>query len=96
MIGEGIAAKAFGILAGGFLGLVFAPPRSISGFIRRGSSAVVFGWVFGGPTLNALGWIATTENIIASYCIAAFSSWWAMGAGKRIAQSLGSKETKDQ
>lgn len=90
---EWFGAKIIGIIAGSFLGLVFIPPRSLFGFIRRALSALVFGWVFGGPALHALEWEATTDNIIASYCIAAFSSWWIMGAGKKLAESFGSKES---
>lgn len=90
---ESVVAKVVGVISGSILGLVFIPPRSIPGFIRRALAALVFGGVFGGPALHVLEWEATTDNIVASYCIAAFSSWWIMGSIKRIAESFGSKES---
>lgn len=90
---EWIGARIIGIFAGSFLALVFLPPRSLSGFARRGMSAIVFGWVFGPVLHDYFQWPLTDEKVIASGAIAAFSSWWLMGAGKKIAEKLGQKET---
>lgn len=89
---EWIGAKIIGIIAGSFLALVFLPPRSIPGFVRRALSALVFGWVFEPIVLEYLQWPSTDERIIAAGAIASFASWWAMGAGKKLAEKLGSKE----
>jgi hypothetical protein len=96
MIGESIAAKVVGVLAGTCLALVFLPPRSIAGFIRRGVAALVFGGVFGPIINDYLQWPITDERVIASGAIAAFASWWLMGGIKKIAETLGSKDTKEQ
>lgn len=89
---EWFGAKIIGIIAGSFLALVFLPPRSIPGFVRRALSALVFGWVFGPVIHDYFQWPLTDERIIASGAIAAFSSWWLMGAGKKVAEKLGTKE----
>jgi hypothetical protein len=90
---EWFGAKIIGIIAGSFLALVFLPPRSIPGFVRRALSALVFGWVFGPILHEYFQWPITDEKVIASGAIAAFGSWWTMGAGKKIAEKLGQKET---
>lgn len=92
MIGEGLAAKIIGILAGSFLALVFIPPRSVSGFFRRATAALVFGWVFGPVVHRYTGWDGELENVAAAGAIAAFCSWWLLGVGKRLAEKLGEKE----
>lgn len=85
-------ARLLGILAGSFLALTFLPPRSVSGFMRRGLSALVFGWVFSPVIHDYFQWPATDERLIASGAIAAFCSWWLMGAGKKLAEKMGNKE----
>ncbi|KAA3527033.1 hypothetical protein DXT89_13950 [Agrobacterium vitis] len=90
MEGEGIA-KLIGIIAGTFLSLVFVPPKTISGFIRRGASAIVFGFIFGHACLAFLianaGWEKTLENVSAAWTIASFSSWWGMGLYTKLVKT---------
>jgi hypothetical protein len=88
-------ARVIGILAGAFLSLVFSPPRSRAGALRRTGAAVVGGFVFGPVIMTYLGWSPTNENIIASSCVSAFTAWSGMGAVKKVAESLGSKDTKE-
>ncbi|MFT2211520.1 DUF6107 family protein [Rhizobium giardinii] len=90
---EWFGAKIIGIIAGSFLALVFLPPRSIPGFVRRALSALVFGWVFGPVVHDYLQWPMTDEKIIASGAIAAFSSWWTMGLIRRFVENY-KKETE--
>ncbi len=82
--GRGAIEKLIGIIAGTFLSLVFVPPRTIKGFVRRTAAAIVFGWIFGHIFLALLlrwtGFERTPEDIVAAWAIAAFSSWIAMGA----------------
>lgn len=88
-------AKIIGVLSGAFLALVFIPPRTVSGFFRRASAAVVAGLTLGTPARLYLGWDADVESIIAAFCIAAFCSWWAMGSIKRISEKLGGHKEAD-
>ncbi len=88
MIESQVTAKVIGIIAGTFLAIVFIPPRSIYGFIRRTSAALVFGWVFGHLVLEYFKLPPTDENTIAAWAIAAFCSWWLMGALKKVAEKF--------
>lgn len=84
---EGIIVRLLGVLAGSFLALAFLPPRSISGFVRRGLSALVFGFVFAPIVHDYLQWPATDERVLASGAVSAFISWWIMGLAKRVIES---------
>lgn len=90
MIEGPVTAKAIGIVAGTILALVFIPPRSISGFVRRALSAVIFGWVFGHVVLDYLAWLPTDENVAAAWAIASFSSWYLMGLTKKVVEKIAS------
>lgn len=92
MIAEGAVAKIIGVLGGAFLALVFVPPRTIAGFLRRLFSAIVFGWLFGGPVRDYLGWAGSDENIAAAFAMAAFFSWWGMGVSTKIAEKFVEKK----
>lgn len=92
MIPEGIAAKVIGVVAGAFLALVFDPPRSRSGFVRRTAVAFVGGYIFGHLVLKSLGWDETWDNIIAAWCLSSYISWYVMGRVKKFVQNY-RKET---
>lgn len=84
----GAIEKMIGIAAGAFLSLIFIPPKSVNGFVRRISAAIVFGWIFGHLFLALLlRWTESsdrsTEDVIAAWAISSFSSWIAMGAYSR-------------
>ncbi len=91
----GAIEKLLGIFAGAYLSLVFVPPRSVKGFFRRISSAVVFGWIFGHFFLALiLRWTEaerSVEDVVAAWAIAAFTSWIAMGAYSKYVVAKGEK-----
>lgn len=90
MIEGPIAAKLCGVAAGTFLALVFVPPRTRSGFVRRLLAAIVFGWVFGHVVLSYLSWPDIWENQMAAWSIASFTSWWTMGVAKKVVEKIAS------
>lgn len=92
MIGEGIAAKAIGVLCGVVLSLVFDAPRSKAGFIRRTIVAIIGGGVFGHIVLHFMDWPADTENTIAAWCISSASSWYVMGRARQLIRAYSAKE----
>ena len=96
MIPESVAAKIIGTFSGTFLALVFLPPRTMSGFLRRGSASVVFGLSMGNVSHGYLqGFVAlndTFEHVIAAYCITAYASWWVMGGLTKAAEKLSRKD----
>jgi fluoride ion exporter CrcB/FEX len=81
------------VVAGTFLSLVFVPPRSRMGLVRRFSAAVVVGLLFGGIVRHFLvkymETAPTAEHTYAAFAVAAFSSWWAMGMFTRIVRKRG-------
>lgn len=85
-------ARLIGVFAGSFLGLVFSPPRSVAGFVRRSLASLVFGWIFGPIVMDYLEWQSSEERIAAAFAIAAFGAWGVMGSLKRISEKLGEKE----
>lgn len=87
MMDDGLIAKILGVCSGAFLALVFDPPRSRSGFVRRTTAALVAGYVFGHLVLAFMGWAETYDNVVAAFCISAFVSWAAMGRIKRFIES---------
>lgn len=90
MIEGPVTAKILGIVAGTFLALVFIPPRTVTGFVRRCFSAFVFGWLFGHVVLEHLSWAPTDENMAAAWAIASFASWWTMGVAKKVVEKVAS------
>lgn len=89
----GAIEKMIGILAGAFLSLVFVPPKTIKGFFRRVSAAIVFGWIFGHIFLAIiLRWTEmerSTDDVIAAWAISSFSSWVAMSAYSKYVKNKG-------
>jgi hypothetical protein len=81
---EQIVAKVIGVLSGALLALVFDPPRSRTGFMRRTVVAVVAGYIFGHVVLHLLEWPETSENMIAAWCISSASSWYIMGKARKL------------
>lgn len=88
MIESPMIAKLLGILGGTLLALVFIPPRTVSGFVRRTIAAIVFGFFFGHIVLAYLEWAPTDENITAAWAIASFSSWYLMGISRKVMERL--------
>lgn len=84
---DNLVAKIVGVLSGAFLSLSYDPPRSRAGFLRRGASSIIFGWVFGEPTLAFLEWRGDYNSTVAAFCLASMFSWSAIGVLKRIVEA---------
>lgn len=83
----GIVAKLLGILSGTMLALVFDPPRSRTGFVRRTVVSLIGGFIFGHIALNFFEWPETIENMIAAWCISSASSWYVFGKARKLIDS---------
>lgn len=84
---DSTVAKIVGVLSGAFLSLSYAPPRSRAGFLRRGASSIIFGWIFGEPTLSLLEWRSDYNSTVAAFCLASMLSWSAIGVLKRVVEA---------
>lgn len=82
-----LAVKFAGSVAGAALALIFAPPRTIRGFLRRGFASIVCGMVFAPYARSKLGFHPDNEGLMAAACIASFAGWWVMGTSVRIIQA---------
>ena len=82
-----ILLKFLGAAAGAALALVFVPPRTPQGFVRRVTAALIFGTVFANYVRGYLGFDADAEGLVAAACLTGFVSWWLMGAIKRGADA---------
>lgn len=88
--------KAIGSLAGAIVALVFVPPRTIRGFFRRTTAALICGVAFA-PIIRAkAGFAEDGEGLFAAACLAAFVSWWVAGALKRAAEAWQAKPAKEE
>lgn len=79
----GIILKLVGAIAGTFLSLIFMLPRTMKEFLTRGGFTLVAGVIFAPQTAGYLGWAAGEETTLSSAAIAAFLSWWGLGAAAR-------------
>ncbi len=79
--------KFMGAAAGAALALVFVPPKTRQGFVRRLTAALIFGTVFANYVRGYLGFDQDQEGLIAAACLTGFVSWWLMGAIKRAADA---------
>lgn len=76
---DGVRGKIIGVIVGALLALIFNPPRSRVGFVRRTLASVFFGWAFGHIPLAIMKVDHTYDNIVASFTVAAFTAWAVMG-----------------
>jgi hypothetical protein len=83
-VGLAIVLKFLGSATGAALALVFVPPRTMAGFIRRLFAAMICGTVFATYVRGWVGFDNDGEGIISAACLTAFISWWAMGTAVRI------------
>lgn len=88
-----IAIKIGGAFIGAILALVFVPPRSRWGFVRRFSAAMLFGPTFGPYVQDKLGF---GEGAFAASCLAAIVSWSLLGALKRAADTWQGKDQRQE
>lgn len=79
--------KSAGSLAGAVVALVFVPPRTIRGFFRRSTAALICGAAFAPYVQDKAGFSTDGEGLFAAACLAAFVSWWVAGAIKRAAEA---------
>lgn len=79
--------KFLGAAAGAALALVFVPPKTKQGFVRRVTAALIFGTVFANYVRGYLGFAPDPEGLVAAACLTGFVSWWLMGAIKRAADA---------
>jgi hypothetical protein len=82
-IATGLIVKLLGALGGAVLAVVFVPPRTIKGFVRRITAALIAGPMFGPYAQAWAGFSDTWEGMAGAACLVAFASWWLMGAIKR-------------
>ncbi len=76
--------KWIGAMAGAVLALLFAPPRNMRGFRRRGSFSLIAGMVFATPARELLGFAPDAEGMVAGACFAAATAWGVMEAVMRV------------
>lgn len=88
MITESLILKFIGAFAGTVLALVFIPPRSISGFIRRAVASLMCGPIFAPVAHTYLNWPGAWEHWLASAALVSFISWWTMGLVIAAARKL--------
>lgn len=79
--------KLLGAAAGAALALVFAPPRTWGGFLRRLSAALIFGFIFAPQVRSWAGFPNDWEGTLGASCLAAFVSWSAMATIIRAVQA---------
>jgi hypothetical protein len=82
-----LIARFGGAAAGGVLALVFAPPRSKAGFVRRSAAALICGSVFANYARTWVGFDPDSGGMLAAACLTGFASWGMMGAINRAASA---------
>lgn len=85
-IAEALLLKILGSSAGTLLSLVFMLPRTIRDLFTRTIGSLVSGIVFAPQVIDYLNWDMPTagETMVSAAALAAFTSWWMMGAITRI------------
>ena len=83
-----IAAKLFWPLLGAILALIVIPPKTRSEAYRRGTVSVIGGFIGGPPLREWMEIAATTQNDGFAFAVAAFISWWVLGALPKVAGRL--------
>lgn len=62
------------------MALIFEPPRTKNGFWRRTVAGLGVGILFAGSVRDRVGFAETWEGTVQAAFLAAFASWFAMGA----------------
>ncbi len=76
--------RLMGATAGSALALVYNPPRTNEGFVRRVTASMICGVVFAGYVQTSVGFDRNADGLIAAACLTAFVAWWAMDAIIRV------------
>jgi len=80
----GMILKLLGSGAGAALALVFVPPKTYLGFVRRLTASLIGGMIFATPAREFTRFSDNWEGLVGGACLAAFASWWAMGMIIRV------------
>lgn len=75
-----VIARLGGAVCGSAMALVYGPPASLQGFIRRGMAGLIGGSVFAPYIRERLGFTADWEGMLMAATLGAFASWHVMGA----------------
>lgn len=89
---EGLIIKAIGASIGSALALVFTPPRTWSGFIRRVVAGLGCGIVFAPYARDWAAFSKDWEGLLGSATLMAFVSWSAMSALTRLVRAWRKEE----
>lgn len=81
MITETVAAKLLGAFFGTIISLVFLPPTTRAGAVRRTVVSMICGPIFSPVTHDYVKWPNTLEYWLASAAFTAGISWWMIGFG---------------
>lgn len=87
-----IAAKLLWPFLGGILALLVIPPKTRSEAARRGAVSLIAGWIAGGTFHEWLGIANTPQNEGFAFSLAAFLSWWILGALPKLSARWLSRE----
>jgi len=87
-----IAAKLLWPFIGSVLALIVIPPKTRTEAYRRGAVSLAGGFIGGPPLHEWLEIASTDQNSGFAIAIAAFISWWVLGALPKVAGRLSSKE----
>lgn len=78
------AIKLSGAVLGAALALMFQPPNTIMGALRRLAISIPCGLVFYPQFMSWLGWAETPSNEYAAIVACSVVAWWVFGAVVRI------------
>lgn len=98
-IAETLLLKVLGSSAGSLLSLVFMLPKTIRDLFTRAIGSFIAGLVFAPQIIDYLHWLPSDETTISAAALAAFASWWMMGAITRVItvfKAPGEKPAGDQ
>lgn len=87
-----IAAKLFWPLLGAILALIVIPPKTRTEAYRRGTVSIIGGMIGGAPLREWMAIAETPQNAGFAFAVAAFISWWVLGALPKVAGRLNSKD----
>lgn len=79
--------RLVGSAIGAAMALVYSPPRTRKGFIRRVLVGLGCGLLFAGFVGDRIGFPRSWEGTLQSASLTAFVSWWCIGALHRILRS---------
>lgn len=86
MIPESVMIKFAGAFSGTILALVFIPPRTIAGLIRRSVASLICGPIFSPVAHSYLAWPNAWEHWLAAAALTSFTSWWLLGVIVTVAR----------